>query len=143
MAEAPQIIASESASDESAALAGEAASLHAELAWVLSTECPDVFAKLRGLLEGCLAQLGDASATSNRNEPLRGESADAALRFALTLGPRDLQALQAQLTLPKWNKGGPWQAALPTAPCLPPTAPSLPPTAPYLHLGAWQAALSS
>ena len=79
----------------------EIASLRAELAWILSTECPAVFARIAALLEGCLAQLQDASATSNRNEPLRGESQDdGALRFALTLGPRDLQALQVQLCLP-------------------------------------------
>ena len=79
----------------------EIAALRAELAWILSTECPAVFTRIAALLEGCLAQLQDASATSNRNEPLRGESQDdGALRFALTLGPRDLQALQVQLCLP-------------------------------------------
>lgn len=90
----------------------EIASLRAELAWILSTECPAVFARIAALLEGCLAQLQDASATSNRNEPLRGESQDGALRFALTLGPRDLQALQVQLSLAKWNRGQPWKASL-------------------------------
>ena len=60
----------------------EIAALRAELSWVLSTECPAVFARIAALLEGCLAQLQDASATSNRNEPLRGESQDGALRFA-------------------------------------------------------------
>ena len=91
----------------------EIASLRAELAWILSTECPAVFTRIAALLEGCLAQLQDASATSNRNEPLRGESQDdGALRFALTLGPRDLQALQVQLSLAKWNRGQPWKASL-------------------------------
>lgn len=90
----------------------ETASLRAELSWILSTECPAVFARIAALLEGCLAQLQDASATSNRNEPLRGESQDGALRFALTIGPRDLQALQVQLSLPKWNRGQPWKSSL-------------------------------
>ena len=90
----------------------EIAALRAELAWILSTECPAVFTRIAALLEGCLAQLQDASATSNRNEPLRGESQDGALRFALTLGPRDLQALQVQLSLTKWNRGVPWKASL-------------------------------
>ena len=90
----------------------EIAALRAELSWVLSTECPAIFARIAALLEGCLAQLQDASATSNRNEPLRGESQDGALRFALTLGPRDLQALQVQLSLTKWNRGVPWKASL-------------------------------
>ena len=91
----------------------ETASLRAELSWILSTECPAVFARIAALLEGCLAQLQDASATSNRNEPLRGESQDGALRFALTIGSRDLQALQVQLSLPnKWNRGQPWKSSL-------------------------------
>ena len=90
----------------------EADSLRAELAWILGSECPAVFARLASLLQGCLAQLQDASATSNRNEPLRGESHDGALRFALTVGSRDLQALQVQFVLPKWNRGLPYKAAL-------------------------------
>ena len=90
----------------------EADSLRAELAWILGSECPAVFARLASLLQGCLAQLQDASATSNRNEPLRGESHDGALRFALTAGSRDLQALQMHFVLPKWNRGLPYKAAL-------------------------------
>ena len=96
----------------------EIASLRAELAWILSTECPAVFARIAALLEGCLAQLQDASATSNRNEPLRGESQDGALRFALTLGPssgarRAAQSgpsCQATARL-SWARTAPWDQA--------------------------------
>ena len=86
--------------------------LHAEIAWIQSNECPAVFGRISSLLESCLVQLQDASDTSNLNEPLRGESPDGALRFAMTLGPRDVQALQVQLSLPKWNRGIPWKSAV-------------------------------
>lgn len=107
----PTVTSASCAATNAAAL--EAASMAAEVAWLLESECVAVFSSVRDTL-GHLVREMDFAARPNANlAAMRGGKEEEGILLAAVVGSTSLHALRVQVdAFPKWNGGGAYMGML-------------------------------